>query len=100
MTPEAAIACAPIKIRVNTVNPAPIETRMMRSIEEQLAPGQPGQAKEQFQSTLPLGRYGRPEEVADVMLFLSSDQINYCTGSVYLFDGGTSATTPPTPPVL
>ncbi len=74
MMRTAALECAPLKIRVNTVNPAPIETRMMRSIEEQLAPGHPGQAKEQFQSTLPLGRYGRPEEVADVMLFLASDQ--------------------------
>jgi NAD(P)-dependent dehydrogenase (short-subunit alcohol dehydrogenase family) len=55
MMRTAALECAPLKIRVNTVNPAPIETRMMRSIEEQLAPGHPGQAKEQFQSTLPLG---------------------------------------------
>jgi NAD(P)-dependent dehydrogenase (short-subunit alcohol dehydrogenase family) len=74
MMRTAALECAPLKIRVNTINPAPIETRMMRSIEEQLAPGHPGQAKEQFQSTLPLGRYERPEEVADVMLFLASDQ--------------------------
>lgn len=48
---------APLKIRVNTVNPAPIETRMMHSIEEQVMPGHPGQAKEQFQSSLPVGRY-------------------------------------------
>jgi NAD(P)-dependent dehydrogenase (short-subunit alcohol dehydrogenase family) len=92
MMRTAALECAQLKIRVNTVNPAPIETRMMRSIEEQLAPGHPGQAKEQFQSTLPLGRYGRPEEVADVMLFLASDQSSYCTGGVYMVDGGTSAT--------
>jgi len=88
----AALECAPLKIRVNTVNPAPIETRMMRSIEEQMAPGQSGQAKEQFQSAIPLGRYGQPEEVADVMLFLASDQSRFCTGGVYMVDGGTSAT--------
>jgi len=39
MMRTAALECAPLKIRVNTVNPAPIETRMMRSIEEQMAPG-------------------------------------------------------------
>ncbi|HVN27154.1 MAG TPA: SDR family oxidoreductase [Candidatus Binataceae bacterium] len=92
MMRTAALECAPLKIRVNTVNPAPIETRMMRSIEEQIAPGHSGQAKEQFQSTLPLGRYGQPEEVADVMLFLASDQSRYCTGGVYMVDGGVSAT--------
>jgi 3alpha(or 20beta)-hydroxysteroid dehydrogenase len=92
MMRTAALECAPLKIRVNTVNPAPIETRMMRSIEEQIAPGHAGQATEQFQSALPLGRYGHPEEVADVMLFLASDQSSYCTGGVYMVDGGTSAT--------
>ena len=89
---SAALECAPLKIRVNTVNPGPIETRMMRSLEEQLSPGHPGQIKEQFQSTQPLGRYGKPEEVADVMLFLASDQSSYCTGGIYMVDGGSSAT--------
>jgi NAD(P)-dependent dehydrogenase (short-subunit alcohol dehydrogenase family) len=92
MMRTAALECAPLKIRVNSVNPAPIETRMMRSIEEQWAPAHPGQAKEQFQSTIPLGRYGRPEEVADVMLFLASDQSRFCTGGIYMVDGGVSAT--------
>lgn len=92
MMRTAALECAPLKIRVNTVNPAPIETRMMRSLEEQFAPGHAGQAKEQFQSTIPLGRYGQPEEVADVMLFLASDQSRFCTGGVYMVDGGVSST--------
>ena len=88
----AALECAPLKIRVNTVNPAPIETRMMRSIEESLAPGHAGTAKEQFASAVPLGRYGMPDEVADIMLFLASDDSRYCTGGVYMVDGGMSAT--------
>jgi len=92
MMRTAALECAPLKIRVNTVNPAPIETRMMRSLEEQFVPGHPGQAKEQMQSTIPLGRYGQPEEVAEVMLFLASDQSSFCTGSIYMVDGGVSAT--------
>ena len=92
MMRTAALECAPLKIRVNTVNPAPIETRMMRSLEEQFVPGHPGQAKEQMQATIPLGRYGQPEEVADVMLFLASDQSSFCTGGIYMVDGGVSAT--------
>jgi NAD(P)-dependent dehydrogenase (short-subunit alcohol dehydrogenase family) len=92
MMRTAALECAPLKIRVNTVNPAPIETRMMRSLEEQFAPGHPGQAKEQLQSTIPLGGYGQPEEVAEVMLFLASEQSRFCTGGIYMVDGGVSAT--------
>jgi NAD(P)-dependent dehydrogenase (short-subunit alcohol dehydrogenase family) len=92
MMRTAALECAPLKIRVNTVNPAPIETRMMRSLEEQFVPGHPGQAKEQMQSTIPLGRYGQPEEVAEVMLFLASDQSSFCTGGIYMVDGGVSST--------
>jgi NAD(P)-dependent dehydrogenase (short-subunit alcohol dehydrogenase family) len=92
MMRTAALECAPLKIRVNTVNPAPIETRMMRSLEEQFVPGHAGQAKEQVQTTIPLGRYGQPEEVAEVMLFLASDQSSFCTGGIYMVDGGVSAT--------
>jgi NAD(P)-dependent dehydrogenase (short-subunit alcohol dehydrogenase family) len=88
----AALECAPLKIRVNTVNPAFIETRMMRSLEESATPGHAGTAKEQFASMVPLGRYGIPDEVADLMLFLSCDDSRYCTGGVYMIDGGVSAT--------
>ena len=88
----AALECAPLKIRVNTINPAPIETRMMRSLEESMAPGQPGTAKEKFTSMVPLGRYGTADEVANIMLFLACDDGRYCTGGVYMIDGGVSAT--------
>lgn len=87
----AALEGAAHKIRVNTVNPAPIETRMMRSLEEGFAPGSAMHAKERIAATVPLRRYGSPEEVADVMLFLASDESRYCTGGVYMVDGGISA---------
>lgn len=91
MMRTAALEGAPLGIRVNTVNPAPIETRMMRSLEEGFAPGAAEQAKQRIASTVPLQRYGSPEEVAQVMLFLGSDESRYCTGGVYMVDGGISA---------
>ena len=92
MMRTAALECAPMKIRVNTVNPSPIETRMMRSLEESFAPGAAAEVKKGFEGIIPLGRYGTSEEVADIVCFLSSDESRFCTGGVYSVDGGMSAT--------
>ena len=92
MVRTAALECAPMKVRVNTVNPSPIETRMMRSLEEGFAPGGAVEAKKGFEAIIPLARYGTPEEVADLVCFLSSDESRFCTGGVYSVDGGMSAT--------
>ena len=87
----------PDGIRVNTVNPAPIETRMMRSIEEMRVAAMDDArvtvevAKQSFAERIPLQRYGDPQEVAKMMLFLSSDDSSFCTGGVYMVDGGRSA---------
>jgi NAD(P)-dependent dehydrogenase (short-subunit alcohol dehydrogenase family) len=91
MMRTAALECAPLKVRVNTVNPAPIETRMMRSLEDGFAPGQAAQAKQRILAGIPIARYGTADEVADLMLFLASDDSRYCTGGVYMVDGGISA---------
>ena len=90
MMRTAALECAPFNIRVNSVNPGPIETRMMRSLEENFAPGAATHAKENITDQVPLKRYGSPQEVAQVMLFLASDESRYCTGGVYMVDGGMS----------
>jgi NAD(P)-dependent dehydrogenase (short-subunit alcohol dehydrogenase family) len=87
----AALELAPSKIRVNCVNPGPIETRMMRSIEEGLAPGAGETARSSLAESIPLRRYGTPEEVARLTLFLASDDGAYCTGATYLIDGGMAA---------
>jgi len=95
----AALECAPLGIRVNTVNPAPIETRMMRSMEEMRVAAADSsavtvqQTKEATAARIPLQRYGNPEEVAKLMLFLASDESSFCTGGVYMVDGGRSAGT-------
>ena len=93
----AALEGAPYGIRANTVNPAPIETRMMRSIEEMRVASMDDSAvtvdvvKQAASSRIPLERYGTPEEVAQLMLFLASDDSSFCTGGVYMVDGGRSA---------
>ena len=91
MMRSAALECAPMNIRVNTVNPSPVETRMMRSLEEGLAPGDAEAAREGIRANIPLGRYAEPEDIAKVMLFLASDDSEFVTGSVYVADGGSSA---------
>jgi len=97
MMRAAALECAPLGIRVNTVNPAPTETRMMRSLEQMRADlaidglTSPEELKAAAAARLPLGRYAEPEEVARLMLFLASDEASFCTGGVYMVDGGVSA---------
>jgi 3alpha(or 20beta)-hydroxysteroid dehydrogenase len=87
----AALELAPQHIRVNTVNPGPIENRMMRSIEEQASPGHGSDVKHGFEQMVALGRYGTNEEIARLALFLASDDSSYCTGSVFVADGGFTA---------
>ena len=88
---SAAKECAAANIRVNTVNPSPVETRMMRSLEEGMAPGAADQAKALMEANIPMGRYAEPEDIANIMLFLASDDAAFLTGSVYMADGGSVA---------
>ena len=94
---SAALEGASDGIRVNTVNPAPIETRMMRSIEEMRVDALDDSrvtvdvVKQAAAERIPLQRYGDPEEVARMMLFLASNESSFCTGGVYMVDGGRSA---------
>jgi NAD(P)-dependent dehydrogenase (short-subunit alcohol dehydrogenase family) len=91
MMRSAALEYAPASVRINTIHPAPIETRMMRSLEEQLAPDAVAQARSALETSIPMGRYGTPEEVARLVLFLASDESRYCSGGVYSVDGAMSA---------
>jgi NAD(P)-dependent dehydrogenase (short-subunit alcohol dehydrogenase family) len=87
----AALELAPLKIRVNTVNPGPIDNRMMRSIEEQALPGEAASVRQGFESQIALGRYGSNEEIANMALFLASNEASYATGGVFVVDGGFTA---------
>lgn len=91
MTKSAAMEFGPDSIRVNAVCPAPIETRMMRSLERGMNPDAPEAVHEMIAGNIPLGRYGEPEEVAALVAFLCSDDAKYISGGVYTIDGGSRA---------
>jgi NAD(P)-dependent dehydrogenase (short-subunit alcohol dehydrogenase family) len=80
-----------MNIRVNTVNPAPVETDMMRLLEEGMTSEDKKDVKADIESSIPLGRYAQPEEIAKLMLFLASEDSSFITGSVYMADGGSSS---------
>jgi NAD(P)-dependent dehydrogenase (short-subunit alcohol dehydrogenase family) len=86
---SAAIEGAAKRIRVNTVNPSPIDTPMIAAMETMRGLG--GRNDQPLARATPLSRYGAPEEVAQMMLFLASDDSSFCTGGVYMVDGGVSA---------
>jgi NAD(P)-dependent dehydrogenase (short-subunit alcohol dehydrogenase family) len=63
----------------------------MRSIEQLASPEHADEVKQGFISDVPLGRYGTNEEIARLALFLASDDSSYCTGGVFVADGGFTA---------
>jgi NAD(P)-dependent dehydrogenase (short-subunit alcohol dehydrogenase family) len=81
----------PVNIRVNTVNPAPIEGRMIESLEQGTMPESPEVMREKIIESIPMGRYGVPADVANLMLFLASEESRFLTGGVYMVDGGITA---------
>ena len=91
LTKSAAIEFAPDKIRVNAICPAPIETRMMRSLERGMNPDDPAAVHDRMAARIPLGRYGEPEEVAALVAFLCSSDASFITGGIYTIDGGRMA---------
>ena len=74
------------KIRVNSMSPGPIETPALEKVG--LPPEQVEQAIAHFASLVPLGRRGKPEEIAAAVLFLASDESSYITGVDLAVDGG------------
>ena len=82
---STAVQYARENIRCNSVHPGPIETPMLRS-----ARGSAPQLKDTI-GRVPLGRIGRPEEIAYGVLYLASDEASFVTGSELVIDGGRTA---------
>ena len=65
---------------------------MIHSLESMLNAGDPASVGARYQQSIPIGRYGTPEEVANLVIFLSSDLASNITGAQYVVDGGRTAT--------
>jgi NAD(P)-dependent dehydrogenase (short-subunit alcohol dehydrogenase family) len=89
LTKAMALDHGPQKIRVNCICPGDTDTGMLREEARQL--GQPEEAFLSEAAERPLGRVGRPEEVARAALFLASEQASFVTGTSLVVDGGGTA---------
>lgn len=92
LTKTAAGEVGRAGIRVNAVCPGPIDTRMIHALESMINHNDPASVGSRYQSNIPIGRYGTAEEVANLVLFLSSGLAGNITGAQYVVDGGRTAT--------
>jgi 3-oxoacyl-[acyl-carrier protein] reductase len=83
LTQTLAVELAPDKIRVCAIAPVATETPLLATF---LGPA-PGQ-RQKFEATVPLGRLARPQDIANVALFLASDEAAFVTGNIVEVDGG------------
>ena len=80
MSKALAYELAPWNIRVNTVSPGVVNTEMVAGLDPR--------ARKTFEKSIPMGRMGEPEDVANAMLFLASDMAKYITAANLAVDGG------------
>lgn len=83
MTKQAAVEYAKAGIRVNAVCPGVFQTPMMSKAKPKLIAS--------LKSKIPMGHLGQPHEMANLALFLASDEASHITGQCYIIDGGRSA---------
>lgn len=84
MTKSAAQELSPYGVRVNSIHPGIIETAM---VDEFSRKG----INERVRQQIPMGHYAEASEVANLALFLASDESRYCSGSEFVVDGGLTA---------
>lgn len=80
ITKTAALEYSAENIRINAVGPAFIDTPLLDQLDDEL--------KQQLVSMHPIGRFGKSEEVAEIILWLGSDKASFATGAYYPIDGG------------
>jgi NAD(P)-dependent dehydrogenase (short-subunit alcohol dehydrogenase family) len=88
LTRSAAAEWASKGVRINSIAPGAIASRMMASLEEGFMPGHATDVRAALSAKIPVGRYGSPEEVAALVAFLASEDARYMHGAVFTIDGG------------
>lgn len=89
LTRALALDFAADNIRVNSISPGSVATPILELAARTFSPGEPvEEVFKRFGAAHPLGRVGKPEEVAEMAAFLASDKAGFCTGGDYLVDGG------------
>jgi NAD(P)-dependent dehydrogenase (short-subunit alcohol dehydrogenase family) len=88
LTRTMALELAESNVRVNCVCPASIDTPLLRASFERAT--DPAAARARNIKRHPLGRFGTPDDVANLILFLASDEASWITGGTYVIDGGAS----------
>jgi NAD(P)-dependent dehydrogenase (short-subunit alcohol dehydrogenase family) len=83
LTKAAALEAAASGVRVNAVAPGPVDTEMLARFA--------GDKRDGIGATVPMKRVGRPEEIADAIVFLSSDKASFITGQIINVNGGKTA---------
>lgn len=91
LTRTAAAEWASKKVRINSINPGPVEGRMMVAITEGFAPGEGDAMAEKLAEGIPSGRYSSPEEIAAVVAFLACEDALRIHGALLIVDGGQTA---------
>jgi NAD(P)-dependent dehydrogenase (short-subunit alcohol dehydrogenase family) len=88
MTRLAAQESAAYGVRVNSVHPSPVNTQMMRRLENGFAPGHGDEAQAGITTGIPMGRYAEASDIANAVVFLASDASSFITGDQLRVDGG------------
>ena len=79
-------------VRINVAAPGPIDNRMMNDLALSLNPDDPQAVRAAFEENIPMQRWGTNEEIANLVTFLASEEATFCTGGIYMADGGMTAT--------
>ena len=85
LTKQYAVELGSFNVRVNVIAPGPVDTEMAKLVHSVAI-------RSDYYDTIPLGRYGTPEEMANTVGFLCSDEAAFINGQVLAVDGGFEAT--------